>query len=85
MQGNLFFRSNPMAQWDDEVAENLRKANEPKKDPQEFNLLNELSRGAIYRDGQSQQDFMTGYAWGWIIFFGLLALLFIWGSLSGRN
>lgn len=79
-----FFRKNPMAEWNDEVAENLRKANEPKKDPQEFNLLNELARGAIYRGGQSQQDFMTGYAWGWIIFIGFLVFLFILGSLGVR-
>lgn len=73
-----------MAEWHDEVAENLRKANETKKDPQEFNLLNELARGAIYRGGQSQQDFLTGYAWGWVIFFGFLAFLFILGSLGVR-
>jgi hypothetical protein len=74
-----------MAEWHDEVAENLRKVNEPKKDPQEFNLLNEMARGAIYRGGRSQHDFLTGYAWGWLIFLGLLAVLFILGSLSGRN
>jgi len=73
-----------MAEWHDEVAENLRKANEPKKDPQEFNLLNELARGAIYRGGQSQQDFLTGYAWGWILVIGLLVFLFILGSLGVR-
>ena len=73
-----------MAEWHDQVAENLRKANEPKKDPQEFNLLNEMARGAIYRGGQSQQDFLTGYAWGWILVIGLLVILFILGSLGVR-
>jgi hypothetical protein len=73
-----------MAEWHDQVAENLRKANEPKKDPQEFNLLNELARGAIYRGGKSQQDFLTGYAWGWILVIGLLVFLFILGSLGVR-
>ena len=73
-----------MAEWHDQVAENLRKASEPKKDPQEFNLLNEMARGAIYRGGQSQQDFLTGYAWGWILVIGLLVFLFILGSLGVR-
>ena len=73
-----------MAEWHDQVAENLRKANEPKKDPQEFNLLNEMAQGAIYRGGQSQQDFLTGYAWGWILVIGLLVFFFILGSLGVR-
>ena len=73
-----------MAEWNDQVAENLRKSNEPKRDPQEFNLLNELARGAIYRGGQSQESFLTGYAWGMILFVGLLVILFILGSLGLR-
>lgn len=73
-----------MAEWNDRVAEDLRKANEPSTNPNDFNLTNELARGAIYRGGQSQEDFMTGYAWGWLIVIAFLFVLYILGSLGVR-
>lgn len=48
----------------------------------EFNLMDELSRGIIYRGGKELEDYMEGYAFGILFWILVLAFLFILGSLG---
>ena len=47
-----------------------------------FNFFEEYARGIIYRGGKELDDYMSGYIFGLILAFGLLAVLFILGSLG---
>jgi hypothetical protein len=46
--------------------------NDPRKD---FNLLDELARGAIYRGGEDKEQFLTGYAKG------IVGCVLVYGAL----
>jgi hypothetical protein len=52
--------------------------NNPRKD---FNLLDELARGAIYRGGEEKEQFLTGYAQGVVFWVVLMAALWIVGYI----
>jgi len=52
--------------------------NNPRKD---FNLLDELARGAIYRGGQEKEQFLTGYAQGVVFWVVLMGALWIVGYI----
>jgi hypothetical protein len=52
--------------------------NNPRKD---FNLLDELARGAIYRGGEDKEQFLSGYAQGVIFWVVLMAGLWIVGYI----
>lgn len=47
-----------------------------------FNLLDEISRGALYRGGSDADDFIRGYGTGFWLGVLFLAVLFIIGSLT---
>lgn len=52
------------------------------KNPQrDFNLLDELARGAIYRGGEEKEQFLTGYAQGVVFWVVLMAGLWIAGYI----
>lgn len=73
-----------MAEWNDQAAENLRKANEPSKDPNEFDIFTERAKGAIYRGGESEEQFTNAYFRIMLGLIGFLVLLYILGSLGVR-
>jgi hypothetical protein len=52
--------------------------NNPRKD---FNLLDELARGAIYRGGEDKEQFLSGYAQGVIFWVVLMGGLWIVGFI----
>ena len=46
-----------------------------------FNLIDELARGAIYRGGEEKEQFLTGYAQGVVFWVVLMAGLWIAGYI----
>ena len=40
-----------------------------------FDLNDEMSRGYIYRGGEDQQNFLKGYATGWVIFIAVIGVV----------
>ena len=66
-----------------EVEQRWSGTEKPTEVHNQFNLLDELSRGAMYRGGEDRDTFMSGYGVG---FFGglvFLIVLYIIGSLMG--
>ena len=55
----------------------------------DFHVFHEISRGALYRGGESMDNFLKGYAWGLLIvalIVGLKILPVILGNLvDGRG
>lgn len=73
-----------MAEWHDKVAEQFEKLEKEEKQQPKFDLMQELARGAIYRGGESQENFLTGYTWGIILFVGMLVFFYVLGVLKGH-
>jgi hypothetical protein len=71
-----------MAEWNDWSAENLRKVSESLKDSNEFDIITERSRGAIYRGGESEEEFTTVYYRTMFALIVFLVFLYILGSLG---
>jgi tetrahydromethanopterin S-methyltransferase subunit F len=49
----------------------------------QFDLIDEIGRGALYRGGEDADTFMSGYAVGFLGGLLLLIVLFVTGSLTG--
>ena len=49
----------------------------------QFDLLDELSRGALYRGGDDADDFIRGYGTGFWLGVLFLIVMFIVGSMIG--
>ena len=49
----------------------------------QFNLIDEIGRGALYRGGEDADTFMSGYAVGFLGGLLLLIVMFVIGSLIG--
>jgi len=49
----------------------------------QFDLIDEIGRGALYRGGEDADNFMSGYAVGFLGGLLLLIILFVIGSLAG--
>jgi hypothetical protein len=37
-------------------------------DKSDFNLIDEMARGCLYRGGESERLFLKGYFWTWVAF-----------------
>ena len=53
------------------------------KNNDDFDLMKEISRGALYRGGDDMRSFLSGYAWGAVFFIGLIVGLSLLGLLLG--
>ena len=59
----------------------IRTDNQPVQTHEQFNLLHEIGRGALYRGGEDAEDFLAGYGWGTLGYIAVLVVLWIIGSL----
>lgn len=41
-------------------------------DKSDFNLIDEMARGCLYRGGKSERDFLSGYFWAGVVIWGLI-------------
>jgi len=67
----------PESKWTEDM-------NSPTEDVHnQFNLIDEIGRGALYRGGEAADNFLSGYAVGFLGGLLLLLVMFVIGSRIG--
>lgn len=66
-----------------EVEQRWASTEQPGEIHNQFDLVDEVSRGALYRGGDDRDTFLSGYGVGFFVGLLILIVMFVIGSLIG--